>query len=257
MEGKGRGMGEGVVVMEESSRMGEVEGLGDGYGNGVGMEVFEMGMDGEEGYEKWKEWKGKVDGDVVLDWRKERRGKCVKVKGEKMGEMERIRGEVVGMEGGERREKKELRGEELKGGGEGEGGEEVKEEVGEVNRGKGGKDERIKRMKRVGKYVVDGVRGKGKGKENGVEEDIREVEVEVGREREKGGEEGGKEVLEGIVSGGGLKVEEVSGEKMGKGWRLWFEKGKWLEEEVKEVKEGGEGEKEGGYWGKMNLGNER
>ena len=71
-----------------------------------------MGMDGDEGYEKWKEWKGKVEGDVVFEWREDKRGKWVKVKGEKMGEMERMRGEVVGMEGGKSSEKKEVRGEE-------------------------------------------------------------------------------------------------------------------------------------------------
>ena len=49
MEGKGRGIGEGVVVMEERRRMEEVKKLGKGFKDGLGMDVLEMGMEKEEG----------------------------------------------------------------------------------------------------------------------------------------------------------------------------------------------------------------
>ena len=58
---------------------------------------------------KGKEWRGKVEGDVVLDWR-EGKGKSVGLWGDEMGEVERIGCEGVGMEGGGCCEGKELWG---------------------------------------------------------------------------------------------------------------------------------------------------
>lgn len=49
MEGKGGGIGEGVIVMKEERRMEEVEEFGRVWKEGLGMEGFEMDIEKEEG----------------------------------------------------------------------------------------------------------------------------------------------------------------------------------------------------------------
>lgn len=54
-----------------------------------------------------------------------------------------------------------------------------------------------------------------------------------------------------------MKLEDLTPENIGKRWRLWFDKAKSLEQEVKQLKEAAEAQKEAAYWAKINFGNER
>lgn len=67
----------------------------------------------------------------------------------------------------------------------------------------------------------------------------------------------GKQVLQAILSAARLKLEDLTPENIGKRWRLWFDKAKSLEQEVKQLKEAAEAQKEAAYWAKINFGNER
>lgn len=109
----------------------------------------------------------------------------------------------------------------------------------------------------MGKYVVDAVTGKAKAKENALQERVTKLEVQLPTEREKGRQEGGKQVLQAILSAAHLKLEDLTPENIGKRWRLWFDKAKSLEQEVKQLKEAAEAQKEAAYWAKINFGNER
>lgn len=83
------------------------------------------------------------------------------------------------------------------------------------------------------------------------------MEVQLPTEREKGRQEGGKQVLQAILSAARLKLEDLTPENIGKRWRLWFDKAKSLEQEVRQLKKTAEAQKEAAYWAKINFGNER
>ena len=133
----------------------------------------------------------------------------------------------------------------------------LQEQVAELNTAKAAKEETINTIKAVGKHAVDFVTGKTKAKENALQERITQLEVQLPTEREKGRQEGGKQVLQAILSAARLKLEDLTPENIGKRWRLWFDKAKSLEQEVRQLKKTAEAQKEAAYWAKINFGNER
>lgn len=153
-----------------------------------------------------------------------------------MAEMQTITAEVLGMERGKSSEKKHLTAQQYKAAAEAERAKQLQEQVAELNTAKAAKEETINTIKAVGKHAVDFVTGKTKAKENALQERIMQLEVQLPTEREKGRQEGGKQVLQAILNAARLKLEDLTPENIGKRWRLWFDKAKSLEQEVRQLK---------------------
>ena len=257
MQAKATPIREGVVVIQDSTTMADLHRLADAYRNRLGIEVFQIAIHRDEGYQNSKEWKPNLHAHLVFDWTDHNTGKSVKLNRQKMAEMQTITAEVLGMERGKSSEKKHLTAQQFKTAAEAQRAEQLKEQVSELSTAKAAKEETINTIKAVGKHAVDFVTGKTKAKENALQERIMQLEVQLHTEREKGRQEGGKQVLQDILSAARLKLEGLTPENIGKRWRLWFDKAKSLEQKVKQLKEAAEAQKEAAYWAKINFGNER
>lgn len=257
MQAKATPIREGVVVIQQSTTMEDLHRLADAYRDRLGVEVFQIAIHRDEGYQNSKEWKPNLHAHLVFDWTNHETGKSVKLNRQKMAEMQTITAEVLGMERGKSSEKKHLTAQQYKAEAEAQRAEQLQEQVAALSKTKAAKEETINTIKTVGKYVVDAVTGKAKAKENALQEHITQLEVQLPTEREKGRQEGGKQVLQAILSAARLKLEDLTPENIGKRWRLWFDKAKSLEQEVKQLKEAAEVQKEAAYWAKINFGNER
>ena len=237
MQAKATPIREGVVVIQESTTMEDLHRLADAYRDRLGIEVFQIAIHRDEGYQHSKEWKPNLHAHLVFDWTDHNTGKSVKLNRQKMAEMQTITAEVLGMERGKSSEKKHLTAQQYKAAAEAERAKQLQEQVAELNTAKAAKEETINTIKAVGKHAVDFVTGKTKAKENALQERIMQLEVQLPTEREKGRQEGGKQVLQAILSAARLKLEDLTPENIGKRWRLWFDKAKSLEQEVKQLKE--------------------
>lgn len=237
MQAKATPIREGVVVIQESTTMADLHRLADAYRDRLGIEVFQIAIHRDEGYQKSKDWKPNLHAHLVFDWTNHSTGKSVKLNRQKMAEMQTITAEVLGMERGQSSEKKHLTAQQFKAAAEAQRAEQLKEQVAELSTAKAAKEETMNTIKTVGKYVVDAVTGKAKAKENALQERVTKLEVQLPTEREKGRQEGGKQVLQAILSAARLKLEDLTPENIGKRWRLWFDKAKSLEQEVKQLKE--------------------
>lgn len=257
MQAKATPIREGVVVIQDSTTMEDLHRLADAYRDRLGIEVFQIAIHRDEGYQNSKEWKPNLHAHLVFDWTDHSTGKSVKLNRQKMAEMQTITAEVLGMERGKSSEKKHLTAQQYKAAAETERAEQLQEQVAELNTAKAAKEETINTIKAVGKHAVDFVTGKTKAKENALQERITQLEVQLPTEREKGRQEGGKQVLQAILSAARLKLEDLTPENIGKRWRLWFDKAKSLEQEVRQLKKAAEAQKEAAYWAKINFGNER
>ena len=253
MQAKATPIREGVVVIQESTTMEDLHRLADAYRDRLGIEVFQIAIHRDEGYQHSKEWKPNLHAHLVFDWTDHNTGKSVKLNRQKMAEMQTITAEVLGMERGKSSENKHLSAMQYKAEAEAQRAEQLQEQVAELNVTKAAKEEAINTIKTVGKYVVDAVTGTKRS----LQERIKQLEAELPTEREKGRQEGGKQVLQAILSAAHLKLEDLTPENIGKRWRLWFDKAKSLEQEVKQLKEAAEAQKEAAYWAKINFGNER
>lgn len=244
MQAKATPIREGVVVIQESTTMADLHRLADAYRDRLGIEVFQIAIHRDEGYQKSKDWKPNLHAHLVFDWTNHSTGKSVKLNRQKMAEMQTITAEVLGMERGQSSEKKHLTAQQFKAAAEAQRAEQLKEQVAELSTAKAAKEETINTIKTVGKYVVDAVTGKAKAKENALQERVTKLEVQLPTEREKGRQEGGKQVLQAILSAARLKLEDLTPENIGKRWRMWFDKAKSLEQDVKQLKEETEMRKE-------------
>lgn len=240
MQAKATPIREGVVVIQESTTMADLHRLADAYRDRLGVEVFQIAIHRDEGYQNSKEWKPNLHAHMVFDWTDHNTGKSVKLNRQKMAEMQTITAEVLGMERGQSSEKKHLTAQQFKAAAEAQRAEQLKEQIAELNTAKAAKEETINTIKAVGKHAVDFVTGKTKAKENALQERITQLEVQLSTEREKGRQEGRKQALQAILSAARLKLEELTPENIGKRWRLWFDKVKLLEQEVKQLKEAAE-----------------
>lgn len=257
MQAKATPIREGVVVIQDSTTMADLHRLADAYRDRLGIEVFQIAIHRDEGYQNSKEWKPNLHAHLVFDWTNHETGKSVKLNRQKMAEMQTITAEVLGMERGKSSEKKHLTAQQYKAAAEAERAKQLQEQVAELNTAKAAKEETINTIKAVGKHAVDFVTGKTKAKENALQERITQLEVQLPTEREKGRQEGGKQVLQAILSAARLKLGDLTPENIGKRWRLWFDKAKSLEQEVRQLKKTAEAQKEAAYWAKINFGNER
>lgn len=257
MQAKATPIREGVVVIQDSTTMADLHRLADAYRDRLGIEVFQIAIHRDEGYQNSKEWKPNLHAHLVFDWTDHNTGKSVKLNRQKMAEMQTITAEVLGMERGKSSEKKHLTAQQYKAEAEAQRAEQLQEQVAALSTTKAAKEETINTIKAVGKHAVDFVTGKTKAKENALQERITQLEVQLPTEREKGRQEGGKQVLQAILSAARLKLEDLTPENIGKRWRLWFDKAKSLEQEVRQLKKAAEAQKEAAYWAKINFGNER
>ena len=257
MQAKATPIREGVVVIQDSTTMADLHRLADAYRDRLGIEVFQIAIHRDEGHKGSKEWNPNLHAHLVFDWTNHETGKSVKLNRQKMAEMQTITAEVLGMERGKSSEKKHLTAQQYKAAAEAERAKQLQEQVAELNTAKAAKEETINTIKAVGKHAVDFVTGKTKAKENALQERITQLEVQLPTEREKGRQEGGKQVLQAILSAARLKLEDLTPENIGKRWRLWFDKAKSLEQEVRQLKKAAEAQKEAAYWAKINFGNER
>lgn len=240
MQAKATPIREGVVVIQSSTTMADLHRLADAYRDRLGIEVFQIAIHRDEGHKGSKEWNPNLHAHLVFDWTNHETGKSVKLNRQKMAEMQTITAEVLGMERGKSSEKKHLTAQQYKAAAEAERAKQLQEQVAELNTAKAAKEETINTIKAVGKHAVDFVTGKTKAKENALQERITQLEVQLPTEREKGRQEGGKQVLQAILSAARLKLEDLTPENIGKRWRLWFDKAKSLEQEVKQLKEAAE-----------------
>lgn len=257
MQAKATPIREGVVVIQDSTTMADLHRLADAYRDRLGIEVFQIAIHRDEGYQNSKEWKPNLHAHLVFDWTDHNTGKSVKLNRQKMAEMQTITAEVLGMERGKSSEKKHLTAQQYKAEAEAQRAEQLQEQVAALSTTKAAKEATIDTIKTVGKHAVDFITGKTKAKENALQERITQLEVQLPTEREKGRQEGGKQVLQAILSAARLKLEDLTPENIGKRWRLWFDKAKSLEQEVRQLKKAAEAQKEAAYWAKINFGNER
>lgn len=237
MQAKATPIREGVVVIQDSTTMADLHRLANAYRDRLGIEVFQIAIHRDEGYQNSKEWKPNLHAHLVFDWTDHNTGKSVKLNRQKMAEMQTITAEVLGMERGKSSEKKHLTAQQYKAAAEAERAKQLQEQVAELNTAKAAKEETINTIKAVGKHAVDFVTGKTKAKENALQERIMQLEVQLPTEREKGRQDGGKHVLQAILSAARLKLEDLTPENIGKRWRMWFDKAKSLEQDVKQLKE--------------------
>ena len=105
MQAKATPIREGVVVIQESTTMADLHRLADAYRDRLGIEVFQIAIHRDEGYQKSKDWKPNLHAHLVFDWTDHSTGKSVKLNRQKMAEMQTITAEVLGM--GERKERRE------------------------------------------------------------------------------------------------------------------------------------------------------
>ena len=247
MQAKATPIREGVVVIQQSTTMEDLHRLADAYRDRLGIEVFQIAIHRDEGYQHSKEWKPNLHAHLVFDWTDHNTGKSVKLNRQKMAEMQTITAEVLGMERGKSSEKKHLTAQQYKAAAETERAEkeakraeQLEEQVAELSTTKAAKEATINTIKAIGEKVVDTIKGTKKN----LQERIKQLEEELPTEREKGREDGKEGTLKAIVNVARLKIENLTTESIGKSWSQLFHKAKKLEQEVKQLKEETEMRKE-------------
>jgi hypothetical protein len=247
MQAKATPIREGVVVIQKSTTMEDLHRLADAYRDRLGIEVFQIAIHRDEGHKGSKEWKSNLHAHLVFDWTDHNTGKSVKLNRQKMAEMQTITAEVLGMERGKSSEKKHLTAQQYKAAAETERAEkeakraeQLEEQVAELSTTKAAKEATINTIKAIGEKVVDTIKGTKKN----LQERIKQLEEELPTEREKGREEGKTDTLQAILNAGRFKLDELKPENIGKRWRMWFDKAKSLEQDVKQLKEETEMRKE-------------
>lgn len=257
MQAKATPIREGVVVIQQSTTMEDLHRLADAYRDRLGVEVFQIAIHRDEGYQNSKEWKPNLHAHLVFDWTNHETGKSVKLNRQKMAEMQTITAEVLGMERGKSSEKKHLTAQQYKAEAEAQRAEQLQEQVAALSKTKAAKEATIDTIKAVGKHAIDWATGKTRAREKAAGEQIEYLTRQVITAREIGQQEGKKSTLQAIAQAARFKLEDLTPENIGNRWRMWFDKAKSLEQEVKQLKEAAEAQKEAAYWAKINFGNER
>lgn len=257
MQAKATPIREGVVVIQQSTTMEDLHRLADAYRDRLGVEVFQIAIHRDEGYQNSKEWKPNLHAHLVFDWTNHETGKSVKLNRQKMAEMQTITAEVLGMERGKSSEKKHLTAQQYKAEAEAQRAEQLQEQVAALSKTKAAKEATIDTIKAVGKHAIDWATGKTRAREKAAGEQIEYLTGQVITAREIGQQDGKKSTLQAIAQAARFKLEDLTPENIGNRWRMWFDKAKSLEQEVKQLKEAAEAQKEAAYWAKINFGNER
>lgn len=257
MQAKATPIREGVVVIQESTTMADLHRLADAYRDRLGIEVFQIAIHRDEGYQKSKDWKPNLHAHLVFDWTNHSTGKSVKLNRQKMAEMQTITAEVLGMERGKSSEKKHLTAQQYKAAAEAERAEQLQEQVAALSTTKAAKEATIETIKAVGKHTIDWATGKTRAREKAAGEQIEYLTGQVITAREIGQQEGKKSTLQAIAQAARMRFVDLTPENIGRSLAQWFAKANRLEQEIKELKEAAEAQKEAAYWAKINFGTER
>lgn len=237
MQAKATPIREGVVVIQQSTTMEDLHRLADAYRDRLGVEVFQIAIHRDEGYQNSKEWKPNLHAHLVFDWTNHETGKSVKLNRQKMAEMQTITAEVLGMERGKSSEKKHLTAQQYKAEAEAQRAEQLQEQVAALSKTKAAKEATIDTIKAVGKHAIDWATGKTRAREKAAGEQIEYLTGQVITAREIGQQEGKKSTLQAIAQAAHFKLEDLTPENIGNRWRMWFDKAKSLEQDVKQLKE--------------------
>lgn len=240
MQAKATPIREGVVVIQDSTTMEDLHRLADAYRDRLGIEVFQIAIHRDEGYQNSKEWKPNLHAHLVFDWTDHSTGKSVKLTRQKMAEMQTITAEVLGMERGKSSEKKHLTAQQYKAAAETERAEQLKEQVAELSTAKAAKEATIDTIKAVGKHAIDWATGKTRAREKAAGEQIEYLTGQVITAREIGQQEGKKSTLQAIAQAARMRFVDLTPENIGRSLAQWFTKAKRLEQEIKELKEAAE-----------------
>lgn len=237
MQAKATPIREGVVVIQESTTMEDLHRLADAYRDRLGIEVFQIAIHRDEGYQHSKEWKPNLHAHLVFDWTNHETGKSVKLNRQKMAEMQTITAEVLGMERGKSSEKKHLTAQQYKAEAEAQRAEQLQEQVAALSTTKAAKEATIDTIKTVGKHAIDWATGKTKAREKAAGEQIEYLTGQVITAREIGQQEGKKSTLQAIAQAARMRFVDLTPENIGRSLAQWFTKAKRLEQEVRELKE--------------------
>lgn len=237
MQAKATPIREGVVVIQDSTTMADLHRLTDAYRDRLGIEVFQIAIHRDEGYQNSKEWKPNLHAHLVFDWTNHETGKSVKLNRQKMAEMQTITAEVLGMERGKSSEKKHLTAQQYKAEAEAQRAEQLQEQVAALSTTKAAKEATIDTIKTVGKHAIDWATGKTKAREKAAGEQIEYLTGQVITAREIGQQEGKKSTLQAIAQAARMRFVDLTPENIGRSLAQWFTKAKRLEQEVRELKE--------------------
>lgn len=240
MQAKATPIREGVVVIQDSTTMADLHRLADAYRDRLGIEVFQIAIHRDEGYQNSKEWKPNLHAHLVFDWTNHETGKSVKLNRQKMAEMQTITAEVLGMERGKSSEKKHLTAQQYKAEAETQRAEQLQEQVAALSTTKAAKEATIDTIKTVGKHAIDWATGKTKAREKAAGEQIEYLTGQVITAREIGQQEGKKSTLQAIAQAARMRFVDLTPENIGRSLAQWFTKAKRLEQEIKELKEAAE-----------------
>lgn len=240
MQAKATPIREGVVVIQESTTMADLHRLADAYRDRLGIEVFQIAIHRDEGYQKSKDWKPNLHAHLVFDWIDHSTGKSVKLNRQKMAEMQTITAEVLGMERGQSSEKKHLTAQQYKAEAEAQRAEQLQEQVAALSKTKAAKEATIDTIKAVGKHTIDWATGKTRAREKAAGEQIEYLTGQVITAREIGQQEGKKSTLQAIAQAARMRFVDLTPENIGRSLAQWFTKAKRLEQEIKELKEAAE-----------------
>lgn len=240
MQAKATPIREGVVVIQESTTMADLHRLADAYRDRLGIEVFQIAIHRDEGYQKSKDWKPNLHAHLVFDWTNHSTGKSVKLNRQKMAEMQTITAEVLDMERGQSSEKKHLTAQQFKAAAEAQRAEQLQEQVAALSTTKAAKEATIETIKAVGKHTIDWATGKTKAREKAAGEQIEYLTGQVITAREIGQQEGKKSTLQATAQAARMRFVDLTPENIGRSLAQWFTKAKRLEQEVRELKEAAE-----------------
>lgn len=240
MQAKATPIREGVVVIQESTTMEDLHRLADAYRDRLGIEVFQIAIHRDEGYQHSKEWKPNLHAHLVFDWTDHNTGKSVKLNRQKMAEMQTITAEVLGMERGKSSENKHLSAMQYKAEAEAQRAEQLQEQVAALSKTKAAKEATIDTIKAVGKHTIDWATGKTRAREKAAGEQIEYLTGQVITAREIGQQEGKKSTLQAIAQAARMRFVDLTPENIGRSLAQWFTKAKRLEQEIKELKEAAE-----------------
>lgn len=240
MQAKATPIREGVVVIQDSTTMADLHRLANAYRDRLGIEVFQIAIHRDEGYQNSKEWKPNLHAHLVFDWTDHNTGKSVKLNRQKMAEMQTITAEVLGMERGKSSEKKHLTAQQYKAEAEAQRAEQLQEQVAALSKTKAAKEATIDTIKAVGKHTIDWATGKTRAREKAAGEQIEYLTGQVITAREIGQQEGKKSTLQAIAQAARMRFIDLTPENIGRSLAQWFTKAKRLEQEIKELKEAAE-----------------
>lgn len=107
MQKKATPIREGVVVIQKSTTMADLQRLAAEYERRYGIRVFQIAIHKDEGHVAAKEWKPNLHAHLVFDWSRNN-GKAVRLSREQMCEMQSLTAEILGMERGHVSDRKHL-----------------------------------------------------------------------------------------------------------------------------------------------------